>query len=62
MELATIIFMAVGILLIAFAAVAFLSTLIGARNVEGRGLQEKLHTLNYESCHVPDVYWKPSAE
>lgn len=60
MELATIIFMAVGVLLIAFAAVAILSTLIGVRKVEGRGLQEKLHNLNHEACHVPAVYWKPS--
>lgn len=62
MELATIVFMAVGALVVVFAAVAVLSTIIGVRKVEGFGLQEKLHVLNEDACHVPAVYWKPSSE
>lgn len=46
MELATIVFMVLGVLLVAFAAVAVISSIVGVRKMEGSGLQEKLETLN----------------
>lgn len=46
MELATIVFMVLGVLLVAFAAVAVISSIVGVRKMEGSCLQEKLETLN----------------
>jgi hypothetical protein len=46
MELATIVFMVIGVAVVAFAAVAVISSIAGVRNEEGSGLQEKLANLN----------------